>query len=95
MDLALKGNWAATFAPFGVRVNAVIPAEVKTRMYANRIKTFAAGSTRRRRPIYVCEHRVNAAYSSVFARFSSMPVQPSVWLFRDSSDMKRICVRST
>ena len=39
-QLGLTREWAAAFAPFGVRVNAVIPAEVMTPMYANWIKTF-------------------------------------------------------
>lgn len=40
-QLGLTREWAAAFAPFGVRVNAVIPAEVMTPMYAAWIKTFA------------------------------------------------------
>ena len=40
-QLGLTREWAAAFAPDGVRVNAVIPAEVMTPMYANWIKTFA------------------------------------------------------
>ncbi len=39
-QLGLTREWAAAFAPYGVRVNAVIPAEVMTPMYANWIKTF-------------------------------------------------------
>ena len=39
-QLGLTREWAAAFSPFGVRVNAVIPAEVMTPMYANWIKTF-------------------------------------------------------
>ncbi len=39
-QLGLTREWAAAFAPFGVRVNAVIPAEVMTPMYATWIKTF-------------------------------------------------------
>lgn len=39
-QLGLTREWAAAFAPFGVRVNAVIPAEVMTPMYANWLKTF-------------------------------------------------------
>ena len=39
-QLGLTREWAAAFAPHGVRVNAVIPAEVMTPMYANWIKTF-------------------------------------------------------
>ena len=39
-QLGLTREWAAAFAPYGVRVNAVIPAEVMTPMYGNWIKTF-------------------------------------------------------
>ncbi len=39
-QLGLTREWAAAFAPFGVRVNSVLPAEVMTPMYANWIKTF-------------------------------------------------------
>jgi L-fucose dehydrogenase len=39
-QLGLTREWAAVFAPFGVRVNAVIPAEVMTPMYANWLQTF-------------------------------------------------------
>ena len=39
-QLGLTREWAAAFAPFGVRVNAVIPAEVMTPMYANWLQTF-------------------------------------------------------
>lgn len=40
-QLGLTREWAAAFAPFGVRVNAVIPAEVMTPMYAKWLQTFA------------------------------------------------------
>lgn len=39
-QLGLTREWAAAFAPFGVRVNAVIPAEVMTPLYARWIATF-------------------------------------------------------
>ncbi|MGV8986645.1 MAG: SDR family oxidoreductase [Cypionkella sp.] len=39
-QLGLTREWAAAFAPYGVRVNAVIPAEVMTPMYANWLQTF-------------------------------------------------------
>ncbi len=38
--LGLTREWAAAFAPDGVRVNAVIPAEVMTPMYADWLATF-------------------------------------------------------
>ena len=40
-QLGLTREWAAALAPYGVRVNAVIPAEVMTPMYANWLQTFA------------------------------------------------------
>ena len=40
-QLGLTREWAAALAPWGVRVNAVIPAEVMTPMYAGWLQTFA------------------------------------------------------
>ena len=40
-QLGLTREWAAALAPWGVRVNAVIPAEVLTPMYAEWLKSFA------------------------------------------------------
>jgi L-fucose dehydrogenase len=39
-QLGLTREWAAALAPDGVRVNAVIPAEVMTPMYRNWLNTF-------------------------------------------------------
>jgi L-fucose dehydrogenase len=39
-QLGLTREWAAALAPHGVRVNAVIPAEVMTPMYAEWLKSF-------------------------------------------------------
>jgi L-fucose dehydrogenase len=39
-ELGLTREWAAAFAPDGVRVNAVVPAEVMTPLYRNWISTF-------------------------------------------------------
>lgn len=39
-ELGLTREWAAALAPFGVRVNAVIPAEVMTPLYARWLETF-------------------------------------------------------
>lgn len=39
-QLGLTREWAAAFAPHGVRVNAVIPAEVMTPLYARWIEAF-------------------------------------------------------
>ena len=39
-QLGLTREWAAALAPWGVRVNAIIPAEVMTPMYAAWLQTF-------------------------------------------------------
>jgi L-fucose dehydrogenase len=39
-QLGLTREWAAALAPWGVRVNALIPAEVMTPMYETWLKTF-------------------------------------------------------
>ncbi len=39
-QLALTREWAAELLPFGVRVNAVVPAEVMTPLYENWLNTF-------------------------------------------------------
>lgn len=38
-QLALTREWAVELAPFGIRVNAIVPAEVMTPQYENWIKT--------------------------------------------------------
>lgn len=40
-QLGLTREWAAALAPHGVRVNAILPAEVMTPMYANWLQSFA------------------------------------------------------
>lgn len=39
-QLALTREWAAELLPYGIRVNAVIPAEVMTPLYRNWVDTF-------------------------------------------------------
>ncbi len=39
-QLALTREWAAELLPFGIRVNAVLPAEVMTPLYENWMQTF-------------------------------------------------------
>jgi L-fucose dehydrogenase len=38
--LALTRDWAVELLPYGIRVNAILPAEVETPLYANWLKTF-------------------------------------------------------
>lgn len=46
-QLGLTREWAAELAPLGVRVNAVVPAEVMTPMYARWLDTLADGADNR------------------------------------------------
>lgn len=39
-QLALTREWAVELLPYGIRVNAIIPAEVMTPLYENWLKTF-------------------------------------------------------
>ena len=39
-QLGLTREWAAALLPYGIRVNAVLPAEVMTPLYANWLKTY-------------------------------------------------------
>ncbi len=39
-QLALTREWAVDLAPFGIRVNAILPAEVMTPLYKSWLKTF-------------------------------------------------------
>ncbi|SFB53519.1 L-fucose dehydrogenase [Algoriphagus aquimarinus] len=39
-QLALTREWAVELAPFGIRVNAILPAEVMTPLYAKWLNTF-------------------------------------------------------
>lgn len=39
-QLALTREWAVELAPFGIRANAIIPAEVMTPLYSNWLNTF-------------------------------------------------------
>ncbi|MDH3264735.1 MAG: SDR family oxidoreductase, partial [Paracoccaceae bacterium] len=48
-QLGLTREWAAALAPDGVRVNAVIPAEVMSPMYAEWLKSFADPEAERAR----------------------------------------------
>jgi L-fucose dehydrogenase len=46
--LALTREWAVELAPFGIRVNAVVPAEVWTPMYDDWLKNFSQPLEKRR-----------------------------------------------
>lgn len=48
-QLGLTREWAAALAPFGIRVNAVIPAEVMTPLYARVLSTFADPQAERKK----------------------------------------------
>jgi L-fucose dehydrogenase len=48
-QLGLTREWAAALAPHGVRVNAVIPAEVMTPMYAEWLGSFPDPETQRKK----------------------------------------------
>lgn len=48
-QLGLTREWAAELAPHGVRVNAVIPAEVMTPMYAEWLRSFPDPEAQRKR----------------------------------------------
>ena len=39
-QLALTREWAIELLPYGIRVNAILPAEVDTPLYASWLKTF-------------------------------------------------------
>jgi L-fucose dehydrogenase len=45
--LALTREWAVELLPYGVRVNAVVPAEVATPMYERWLQTFDAPEEKR------------------------------------------------
>jgi L-fucose dehydrogenase len=88
-QLGLTREWAAALAPWGVRVNALIPAEVMTPMYETWIKSFedpAAQLTKitSRIPLgnrmTTAEEMANAAVFALSPRSSHTTGQ---WLFVD------------
>ncbi|MDP3197347.1 SDR family oxidoreductase [Tabrizicola sp.] len=88
-QLGLTREWAADFLKDGIRVNAVIPAEVMTPLYANWLKTFdnpeerLAGITRR----IPLGHRMTTpreiADTVVFLLSSRSSHTTGQWLFPD------------
>lgn len=88
-QLGLTREWAAAFLKDGVRVNAVIPAEVMTPLYANWLKTFPDPEARlaeitRRIPL---GHRMTTsreiADTVVFLLSSRSSHTTGQWLFPD------------
>lgn len=88
-QLGLTREWAAEFLKDGIRVNAVIPAEVMTPLYANWLKTFDNPDERlaaitRRIPL---GHRMTApreiADTVVFLLSSRSSHTTGQWLFPD------------
>jgi L-fucose dehydrogenase len=88
-QLGLTREWAAAFLTDGVRVNAVIPAEVMTPLYANWLKTFPDPEARlaeitRRIPL---GHRMTTtreiADTVVFLLSSRSSHTTGQWLFPD------------
>ncbi len=88
-QLGLTREWAAAFLKDGVRVNAVIPAEVMTPLYANWLKTFDNPEERlaritRRIPL---GHRMTTpreiADTVVFLLSSRSSHTTGQWLFPD------------
>lgn len=47
-QLALTREWAVELLPFGIRVNAIVPAEVMTPMYADWLQSFPDPEAKRR-----------------------------------------------
>lgn len=88
-QLGLTREWAAEFLKDGIRVNAVIPAEVMTPLYANWLKTFDnpdqhLAAITRRIPL---GHRMTApreiADTVVFLLSSRSSHTTGQWLFPD------------
>jgi L-fucose dehydrogenase len=88
-ELGLTREWAAALAPFGVRVNAVIPAEVMTPMYAAWLASFAdpaAEEARITRRIPLGQRMTTAAEIAdtvVFALSPRSGHTTGQWLFVD------------
>jgi L-fucose dehydrogenase len=88
-ELGLTREWAAALAPHGVRVNAVIPAEVMTPMYAAWLATFpdpAAAEAQIVRRIPLGQRMTTAAEIAdtvVFALSPRAGHTTGQWLFVD------------
>lgn len=88
-QLGLTREWAAALAPWGVRVNAVIPAEVLTPMYATWLKSFAdpaaqLGTITARIPLgQRMTEAAEIAAATVFALSPRAAHTTGQWLFVD------------
>jgi len=88
-QLGLTREWAAALAPFGVRVNAVIPAEVMTPMYASWLATFPDPAAQEaiitaRIPLgQRMTHAAEIAATTVFLLSAKSSHTTGQWLFVD------------
>ena len=88
-QLGLTREWAAALAPWGVRVNAVIPAEVMTPMYAEWLKSFPDPAAQlatitARIPLgHRMTHDHEIAATTVFALSPRSAHTTGQWLFVD------------
>ncbi|PHL00533.1 L-fucose dehydrogenase [Neolewinella marina] len=88
-QLALTREWAAELAPLGIRVNAIVPAEVMTPMYADWISTFDEPDGKRReieRRIPLGQRMTTAEEIADTAAFLLSPLSSHTtgqWIFVD------------
>lgn len=78
-QLALTREWAAELLPFGIRVNAILPAEVMTPLYENWIQTFENPKEKLQTIVskIPLEHRMTTAAEIASATLYLLSVQAS------------------
>lgn len=88
-QLGLTREWAAALAPYGVRVNAILPAEVMTPMYSDWLESFpdpAVAKARIEARIPLCQRMTTAeeiAATAVFLLSDRASHTTGQWLFVD------------